>query len=285
LGYKFNPRTLSFTKTGIISIKTQPEGVDVYLDGNLLGEKTPMNINELLPGVYNVKLEIQDYYPWISEIKVEPRKVARLEKIILFPKRPNIKQLNQERISHFWVDNNSGHIFYFSQESNTLYESNLDGEQFKEIGSLPQDFTYPPKKLKVSPDKDKLFIYNPHQIAIFYLKNAIGLPYVQLPVLLKYPRQQIVELFWYSDSYHMVLVSERNIEALEAAADTEPVNLVSLNKRITEASYDSEKDVLYFIDSQRSATGAFYDNAYKLDLSNKASAIKGLINIKQNAKE
>ncbi|MCX5701222.1 MAG: PEGA domain-containing protein, partial [Candidatus Omnitrophica bacterium] len=116
LGYKFDPSTFKFTKTGIISIKTQPEGVDVYLNGKLFSEKTPATINELIPGTYSLRLESERYYPWVSQVKVEARKVVRLEKIILFPKRTHIKQLNQEEVSSFWLDTQNSRIYYFNQE-------------------------------------------------------------------------------------------------------------------------------------------------------------------------
>ena len=162
LGYKFNPATFKFTKTGIISIKTQPEGVNVYLNGKLFPEKTPATINELLPGQYSLKLEMDYYYPWVSQVKVEARKVVRLEKIILFPKRTYIKQLNQERIASFWLDKENKKIYYFNPEENILYVSDLNGEKFEEIGSLPEGFSSPPKEIKVSLDREKILIFNAH---------------------------------------------------------------------------------------------------------------------------
>ena len=38
LGYKFNPRTLKFTQTGLISIKKTPE-THIYLDSKLLTKR------------------------------------------------------------------------------------------------------------------------------------------------------------------------------------------------------------------------------------------------------
>ena len=112
LGFKFNPRTLKFTKTGIIAIETQPAGASVYLNGVLLDKKTPVTVQELLPGKYNVRIELERHYPWSSDTTVEGRRVSRLDKIILFPLRPNAKKLNKEKISSFWVDKERGRIYY-----------------------------------------------------------------------------------------------------------------------------------------------------------------------------
>lgn len=270
LGYKFNPHTFKFTQTGIVSLKTQPEGASVYLDGKLLVEKTPVTINELLPGFYSLKLELQDYYPWITKVSVGPRKVTRFEKIILFPRRPDIKHLNQERVSSFWLDKENNRAYYFNQEDNIVYQSNLDGEKFEEIGSLPANFNYSPLDLKVSPDKEKMLLFNAHQILILSLEPRGGLSYSQPPVILEYPGQKIDKIFWHSDSYHLILVADKSIEVLEAEAESKPINLVRLNRKSTAVSYDTDRDELYFIDSQRSSDGSFYDNVYKLELSSKA---------------
>ncbi len=82
LGYNFDKRTFKFTKAGLIVLKTQPQGASVYLDKKLLSFKTPATINELLPGKYELKFEMDKYYPWSGEVEVGAGKVTRLEKII-----------------------------------------------------------------------------------------------------------------------------------------------------------------------------------------------------------
>ena len=270
LGYKFNPHTFKFTKTGIISLKTQPDGANIYLDGKLMNYKTPATINELLPGTYSLTLQLKEHYPWAAQVYVEPRKVARLEKIILFPIRSHIKKLNQERVSLFWLDKEDNRIYYFKQGENVLYASGLEGERFTEIGSLPAAFLFPLKELKVSPDKEKILVFNAHQICVFYLKPPPGMPYFKPPVIVDEPDRQINNVFWYSDSYHFIVVADSNIEVFETQDKSEPLNLVSLNEKISRVFYDTEKDALYLIDAQKAADGLFYDNVYKLDLNNKS---------------
>ncbi len=283
LGYKFNPRTFKFAKTGLISIKTQPQGADVYLDGRLLDQKTPATINELLPGSYDIKIELKHHYPWFAQVNVEPRKVARFEKIILFPSRPDIEQLNQEKISYFWMDDDEGRIYYFNQDENILYKSRLNGDKFEEIGSIPQEFSPLPRELKVSPDKQKILIFNGHQVCVLYFQPQGTLSYTQKPVVLNFSNKQISNVFWHSDSYHLVLAADKNIEVLEAAVNPNPVVLVSLNKIISNIFYDSGKDTLYFMDSERAANGVYYDNAYKLDLGSEERPLSNLIKLRQNA--
>ncbi|MDO8661798.1 MAG: PEGA domain-containing protein [Candidatus Omnitrophota bacterium] len=285
LGYKFNPRTFKFTKTGIISLKTQPQGADVYLDGKLLNDKTPVTINELLPGPYSLKIELKRHYPWVAQVNVEPRKVARFERIILFPDRPNIKQLNQDKVSSFWVDKEGGRVYYFNQEENILYKSNLEGEKFEEIGSIPQGFSSLPKELKISHDRQQMLIFSAHQICALTLKGQGDLAYLKAPVILKFPNKQVNNVFWHSDSYHLILVTDKDVEVLESDENSKPVILVSLNSKNPGIFYDTDKDALYFMDSQRGEDGILYNNTYKLELSNKENLLDDLIKLRQNAQD
>ena len=269
LGYKFNRRTLKFTKTGLIVVKTQPAGANVYLNKKLLFDKTPMSINELLPGTYTVDLELPDRYPYTSEIEVEAGKVARLEKVMLFPVRPDVKKLNKEAITHFWMDETKGVIYYINEEEHSIYKSDLDGDRFEKVATV-MALSPQPKKWKVSPDKEKICYYNVHQIGISALPAAQVSSYnAQAEFILNDPDETINEVFWHSDSFHLVIVGNKNIEVLEAHANSQPLALVTLNKRNTFSYYDLHTDTLYFLDTQKADDGKYYDNVYKLELNSK----------------
>jgi len=285
LGYKFNPHTFKFVKTGIISLKTEPPGADVYLNGRLLETKTPATINELLPGTYNLKIALKEHYPWILDVQVKPREVARFEKVILFPTRPNIKQLNQDQVSAFWIDKEGERVYYFNQEENILYKSNLDGEEFIQIGSLPPDFSALPKELKISPDRQKMLLFNAHQICALAIKGQGELSYFKPPLILNFSNKQINDVFWRSDSYHLILVTNKDVEVLETEEKSQPVILVNLGKKNSGIAYDSDRDTLYFMDTQKGDDGISYSNAYKLELSNKENLLNDLIRLRKNAEE
>lgn len=279
LGYKFDQRSFKFTKAGLIALKTQPVGADVYLNDIVLNEKTPLTINELLPGTYNIKINLEKYYPWTSEVIVEAGKVSRLEKIILFPLRPDIKQLNKDKLSSFWVDESDKKIYYINQEDNSIYVSDLEGEHY--TLAVPYIAIEPPSlRFKLSPDKQKLLYFNKHQIAVVDLTGRNKETFPNKSFVLKYPAAGINDIFWHSDSYHLIIVTDKKIEALEAKPELLAVELVSLNKKNAAISYDVNTDSLYFVDYQKADDGNFYNNLYKLDLSPRTSPLKDLIKIK-----
>jgi len=279
LGYQFDRRTFTFTKTGLIVLKTQPPGAGIYLDQRLMSDKTPTTINELLPGTYNIRLELENHYPWHDDVKVEAGKVARLEKIILFSERANIKQLNKEKIAAFWIDQEKDTIYYVNQEENSIYTSNLNGDRYETIAGF-LNITPLPARWKISTDREKLLYFNEHQIGVVYLQPRKEVSPQAVSFILNYPSGKIIDVFWYSDGYHLILVSNKSIEVLEARPDSAPMTLVTLTKRNTSAFYDMHGDTLYFLDSQKAADGKVYDNLYKLDLSTRIFPLQDLIKLK-----
>lgn len=284
MGYQFNRRTFKFTRTGLVSLKTEPAGASVYLDTELLNEKTPCSINELLPGTYRIELKLEGHYPYSSDVEVLPSKVSRMEKIILFPLRPDIKQLNQERIFSFWVDESRGTVYYINHEDSAIYKSDLEGEHFEKVSNFIA-FLPPAKKWEFSPDKEKLLYFNIHQIGVINLalndENSSG----EKLFILNYPSENIQDVFWYSDNYHLIVISDKKISMLEAKPDGQPFALVNLNKKNSTAFYESHNDVLYFSDSQKAEDGKYYDNIYKLELKTKLFPFQELMGLKPNDRE
>jgi len=266
LGYKFNPHTLKFVKTGLIYIRTQPEGAKIYLNNKLTTDKSPASIQELVPGVYKVALELEQYYPWKAEVEVQEGKATRLDKIILFPLRPDLQQLNQEKFSTFHADFQKELIYYLDQEQNLVYRSNLDGSNFEDIATLPDNFTGI-KGWEVAEDKAKMFIFNAHQIAVIFFDTRDNYEQPDSPVFIEYPREKILQVFWHSDSYYLIVVTNRHITAIESRLQATPVNLADLSKENTTAFYDNKRDILYFSDMQKAPDGAVYNNLYRLELS------------------
>jgi len=266
LGYKFNTHTLKFVKTGLIFVKTQPAGAKIYLNGKLITERSPASMHELLPGAYKLTLELAQHYPWKAEVEVEAGKVSRVDKVILFPVRPNLQQLNQEKFSSFRIDTEKKMIYYLDQEKKILYRSNLDANNFEDIATLPDKFMQI-NGWEVSADRKKLFIFNHHQISVIFFDTQMDDEYSASTVLLDYLQEKIADVFWHSDSYHLVVLTDKHVQVVESRLGAVPINLVELNKAQAVAFYDIKGDTLYFSDNQRSPDGSAYNNLYKLELS------------------
>ncbi len=282
LGYKLNLRTFKFVKTGLIYIKTQPEGAKVYLNNKMFAQRTPVSIQELIPGSYKITLELAQHYSWEGEINVEEGKVSRMDKIILFPLKPKLEQLNQEKFSSFRLDAQKEAIYYLDPGNRVVYKSNLNGSNFKDIASIPINFT-DIKGWDVTLDRTKLFIFNSQQIIVIFFDAKNSYAYSDSPVIIDYPREKIIQVFWHSDSYHLIVVTNKHVAVIEARAAAEPINLVDLEKETKISFYDEKRDTLYFNDSQKSIISGDTDsNLYRLELNTDLFVLESLMQGKQN---
>ena len=284
MGYQFDRKTLKFTRTGLISLKSDPSGASVYLDQVLLNEKTPCSVNEVLPGTHHIRLSLEEYYPYSSDIEVSPGKVSRMEKVILFSLRPDVQQLNKERVSSFWVDELRNLVYYINLEDNAVYRSDLEGEHFKLVGNfIPLRPAL--KKWLFSPDRQKLLYFNNHQIGLIDLQpEGQALPQEEQFVI-NYPGDNIQDIFWHQDNYHLIIAGEKKICIMEARPEAEPFVLANLNKRNASVFFDSRNEIIYFSDSQRAQDGKSYDNIYKLELKTKLYPFRDFIRLKPNDRE
>ena len=266
LGYKFNPHTFKFTKTGLIFLKTQPEGASIYVNKKLFNEKTPASIHELIPGTYKIRLEMKDYFTWSSDVEVEAGKVSRIDKVILFPLRPEFKQLNQDSVSSFRLYPEKGVVYYLDEDESVVYRSDTNGNNPRDVAVLPENFSGI-QGWDISADQTKLFLFNAHQIAIVFLESPDIYAYSDSPVFLDYPKSKVIQVFWHSDNYHLVVVTNKNIEVAEARAQSSRVSLVRLKNDSIKASYDDKRDLLYFTCPLEIGLAAGCRNLYKLAIS------------------
>lgn len=106
LSFSWPPRTI-FQKTGTLVLDTEPAGAKIYINSELRqqflkkyfnrGEasiSTPAKIKNLLPGEYNLKLELEGYWPWEKTLTVVPGQSTFAEDIVLFKKNLPIQIFN-----------------------------------------------------------------------------------------------------------------------------------------------------------------------------------------------
>ncbi|MEW6101884.1 MAG: PEGA domain-containing protein [Candidatus Omnitrophota bacterium] len=260
LGYKFDSRRLRFVRVGLISLKTEPEGAEVYFRGRLLNGTTPLSINELLPGKYPVEVHLKDYYPWKAEVTVEAGRVSSFERILLFPLKPQIKQLNSGNISSFYVDKEKEGVYYIDEGTHSIYRSDLNGEKYEEYGQIPL-INFPIKDYKFSADRKMAAFYSRRQIAVSSgRKDAL---------IFNLQDRELRDIYWFPNNYYLILLTNKSIEYLELRPQAKPVVLVELSKKDSAAFFDPDSACLYFTDQARAEDGRVYEHLYKIDLKEK----------------
>jgi hypothetical protein len=98
-GYKLNISNFKLQKTGVLNIETNPAGAIILIDDKPVESlfkkifhnqqsavKTPMRLKNLLPGDYNITLQLEGYWDWQKKLKIEPGLTTNIKELVLFKK-------------------------------------------------------------------------------------------------------------------------------------------------------------------------------------------------------
>lgn len=95
-GYRLGKIGLSIQRTGMFIIDSRPKGAKIFIDGKTPATwpgsifnknnfvTTPAKIKNLLPGEYDLKLELDGYFSWQKKLTVSPGASTFAENIYLF---------------------------------------------------------------------------------------------------------------------------------------------------------------------------------------------------------
>jgi hypothetical protein len=95
-GYRLNKNGFSVQRTGMFIIDSKPKGAKIFIDGkpqetfasSIFNKNdfiaTPAKIKNLLPGEYNLRLELDGYWSWQKKLTVNPGASTFAENIYLF---------------------------------------------------------------------------------------------------------------------------------------------------------------------------------------------------------
>ncbi len=93
-GYKINLQAKKLEKTGMIYLKYEPRGAQVYLDGKVQANKNPLPIQNLSAKRYTIEVKKDLYNTWSKTTTVESGQVSNYENIVLFLQNPKIVGAN-----------------------------------------------------------------------------------------------------------------------------------------------------------------------------------------------
>lgn len=99
----------NLAKTGILAVKSVPEGAQVFINDNLT-TATNENIN-LTPGEYKVKIYKEGYFPWEKTLRVE-KEVVTNATALLFPAAPKLESITTIGVTNPVIDPSRTKIAY-----------------------------------------------------------------------------------------------------------------------------------------------------------------------------
>ncbi len=90
-GLKFNPEEKRIEKTGMVLVKSRPDGAKIFFDNELI-TATPSTLSGLKPGQYNLTLIKEGYSKWEKDVSVQEGLVTSVS-ALLISQTPELKPL------------------------------------------------------------------------------------------------------------------------------------------------------------------------------------------------
>ncbi len=117
-GYRLNAKELEFVQTGGLYLETTPRITDIYLDGEIIKEKSGflnsgIFLSGLIPKNYEINISKDKYFLWKKNLEIKPSLVSGLSHVVILPKEVN-KDL-------FYEAGDNEKIFDFIKLNNDLF--------------------------------------------------------------------------------------------------------------------------------------------------------------------
>jgi len=145
-GYHFNFKEGKIYQAGIIVIDSNPEGAEIYINGEKRSEKTPVTLKDISAGDYTISLQKENYHSVEKHITVNTKEVNReLESVELFLEEPTLNQITSKNTENFWLSPDQKKVIYLTNKESKqkLWLLNLDKNKVTEISTKGINFTAP----------------------------------------------------------------------------------------------------------------------------------------------
>jgi hypothetical protein len=106
-GYRWNAKKHAIERNGTLIIDTFPQGASIKLNGQQMPETTSVTLQNMSPGSYDIKLDLQDYHPWSKTLWIDPERVTFASGIVLWPQLEP-EYVGESSLSTVWSDADSG---------------------------------------------------------------------------------------------------------------------------------------------------------------------------------
>ena len=163
-GYKFDAGGISFQKTGSFILDSEPQGANIFINNkpqqNFFKKifaneesyiKTPAKIKGLLPEEYDLKIELEGYWPWQKKLSIRPGTSTYAEDVYLFRNNLPVSILSGE-IKNLKLSPDKNKIAALL-EGRLVIISVDDEEQIifpiAEIGGDAENFSWAPSGKKI----------------------------------------------------------------------------------------------------------------------------------------
>ena len=203
-GYRLDFKTLKMISKGILVVKTDPTGAQVFVDKDLIGA-SDSNFTLSL-GTYDVEIKKSGFITWYKRLTIEKETVTET-KADLFRSTPSFSPITQDGVIQPVPSDNFSQIAY----------GGTDGLWILENMNFPIGFTKDPRKItdgnltgsswQFSPDGRELLLDTPN--GLFLLETGKFTPQGQR-INMSSKKTSILEA-WQKEKETKILAQTRNL--------------------------------------------------------------------------
>ncbi|MFH1749286.1 MAG: PEGA domain-containing protein [bacterium] len=118
-GYAYNFKTGKIQKTGLLYVQTNPRSVDVFLEKEYKGSRTPLRVSYLLPGKYDLEIKKDGYKTISKTITIYEGLGTKIKDVLLLLESQNFDEIGPKKIIDFKIkDKNNCFVLYDNQGLN-----------------------------------------------------------------------------------------------------------------------------------------------------------------------
>lgn len=83
-GYRWNPKKGIIERNGTLILDTNPSAATVTLNGKIGRDRTPVTLQNVAPGTYRIRLELDGFAPWEKTLEVRAERVTFVNNVWLW---------------------------------------------------------------------------------------------------------------------------------------------------------------------------------------------------------
>jgi len=248
IGYKFDPASSKFLKTGLISIKTFPKGVNVLVNAQKTGETTPCVLRGLLPKKYTIVLEKEGFYSYEMQVYVRPSFVSEMD-IVLVPREKNIEKLKFNfNVYRFFINKQffGEKIVFFADKG--IYILDADFKNIQKVSSMDLGNTLVNSLEGLKQYGNQLIFWNKKNIWMIEIPES-DLDIMPDIIPLYETQGEIKEVFLGMKDRYLVVHAGLNIFALDVQNPLVVFPVFTLQSQEAKIFYDERTETLFVRDS------------------------------------
>lgn len=142
-GYRYDFQEKGLVPTGTLVLKSYPEGAKVLINRREEAERTPAEIQGLLPARYTLEVTSENFRPWRKEVEIQANRITVEDQILLIPKRIALFSVLTREIRTFAVSPDGEKLIYVrrppAEEVETLWLFDLESGEERLLFPLDSD--------------------------------------------------------------------------------------------------------------------------------------------------